>query len=52
MAADWNISCDRSLKKAHLRRWRASPLAATYLQYASLGLRRAALHMDLFEQPW
>ncbi len=26
-------------------------LAAAYLQYASLGLRRAALHLDLFEQP-
>jgi len=29
----------------------ASPLAATYLQYASLGLRRAALHLDRFERP-
>jgi len=38
----------RLLKKAHLRRWRASALAATYLQYASLGLWHAALHPDLF----
>ena len=41
----------RLLKKAHLRRCRTSALAATYLQYASLGLRRAALHLDPFEQP-
>jgi hypothetical protein len=39
------------MKKAHLLRWPASPLAAAYLQYASLGLQRAALHLDLFEQP-
>ena len=26
-------------------------IAATYLEYVSLGLRRAALHLDLFEQP-
>ena len=38
-------------EKGHLRRWPASALAAVYLQYASLGLRRAALHMDLFERP-
>jgi hypothetical protein len=42
---------DRLLKKAHLPRWPASPLAATYFQYASLGLQRAALDLDLFEQP-
>jgi hypothetical protein len=30
---------------------RASALAAAYLQYASLGLRRTALHLGLFEQP-
>ena len=42
---------DRLLKKAHLPRWPASPLAATYVEYASLGLWRAALHLDLFEQP-
>ncbi len=41
----------RLLKKAHLRRWPASPLTAAYLQYASLGHQRAALHLDLFEQP-
>jgi hypothetical protein len=45
------MSDSRLLKKAHLLRWPASALAATYLQYASLGLRRAALHLDLFEQP-
>ena len=39
------------LKKAHLRRWFASALAATYLQYVSLDLRQTALHLDLFEQP-
>jgi tripartite-type tricarboxylate transporter receptor subunit TctC len=38
----------RLLKKAHLRRCPASPLAATYLQYASLGLQRAALHLGPF----
>jgi tRNA pseudouridine38-40 synthase len=41
----------RWLKKAHLQRWRASALAAAYLEYASLGLRHAALHLDLFEPP-
>jgi hypothetical protein len=44
-------SLSRLLKKAHLLRCRASALAAAYLQYASLGLRPAALHLDLFEQP-
>ena len=29
----------------------ASPLAATSLEYVSLGLWRAALHLDPFEQP-
>jgi hypothetical protein len=29
----------------------ALPLAATYLQYVSLGHRPSALHLDLFEQP-
>ena len=43
--------CSRLLKKGHLRRWSASPLAATYLQYVSLGLRHSALHMSFFEQP-
>jgi hypothetical protein len=41
----------RLLKKAHLRRWFASALAATYLQYASLGLRQTALQLGVFEQP-
>ena len=41
----------RPLKNAHLRRWFASALAATYLQYVSLGLRQTALHLGLFEQP-
>jgi len=41
----------RPLKKAHLRRWRARALAAAYPEYASLGASRAALHLDLFEQP-
>jgi len=41
----------RLLKTAHLRRWFASALAATYFQYASLGLRQTALHPDHFEQP-
>jgi len=41
----------RLLKKAHLLRWFASALAATYLQYVSLDLRQTALHLDLFEQP-
>jgi hypothetical protein len=38
------------LKKAHLRRWFGSALAATYFQYVSLGLRQTALHMSLFER--
>ena len=42
---------DRLLKKAHLLRWNARALAATYLQYVSLGPPRSALHLDLFEQP-
>ena len=39
------------LKTAHLQRWLAPALAAAYLQYASLGPSRAALHLDRFEQP-
>jgi hypothetical protein len=39
------------LKKAHLLRWPASPLAAAYLQYASLGLRRAALLWTFLSRP-
>jgi hypothetical protein len=45
------------MKKAHLRRCRALPLAAAYLQYAWTQFRwvprlqRAALHLGLFEQP-
>ncbi len=38
-------------KRAHLRRWRARALAATYPEYASLGTSRAALHLDPFGQP-
>jgi hypothetical protein len=47
----------RLLKKAHLRRWHAGALAAAYRKYAWTHLRwvprpaRAALHLDLFEQP-
>ena len=41
----------RLLKTAHLQRWPASPLAAAYFQYASLGRQRAALHLGPFEQP-
>jgi hypothetical protein len=41
----------RLLKKAHLRRWRARALVATYPVYASLGPSPAALHLHLFEQP-
>jgi hypothetical protein len=41
----------RLLKKAHLRRWLTRALVAAYLEYASLGPARAALHLDLFEQP-
>ena len=41
----------RLLKKAHLPRWRAQALVAAYLEYASLGLTLAALHLGLFEQP-
>jgi hypothetical protein len=47
----------RLLKKAHLLRWHARALAAAYLKYAWTHLRwvprpsRAALHLDLFEQP-
>jgi len=41
----------RLLKKAHLRRWSALPLAAAYFQYASLGHRHSALHLGPFEQP-
>jgi hypothetical protein len=37
----------RLLKKADLRRWLVSALAATYFQYVSLGLRRAALQLGL-----
>ncbi|MCX5735758.1 MAG: hypothetical protein NTW68_15745, partial [candidate division NC10 bacterium] len=44
-------STNRPLKKAHLLRWHARALAAAYLEYASLGPARAALHLDLFEQP-
>jgi hypothetical protein len=50
-------SLARPLKKAHLLRWPASPLAAAYLQYAWTQLRwvprlrRSALHLALFEQP-
>jgi hypothetical protein len=51
LATGGSCSSCRLLKKAHLRRWLASPLAATYLQYVSLGLWRAALQPDLFEQP-
>jgi hypothetical protein len=43
-------SC-RLVKKAHLLRSRALALAAAYLQYASLGLWRVALYLDLFDQP-
>ena len=48
---------NRLLKKAHVLRWRASALAAAYIEYAwtqlrrAPRLRRAALHLDLFEQP-
>jgi putative oxidoreductase len=41
----------RLLKKTHLRRWRAHALPAAYPAYASVGVSRAALHLDLFEQP-
>jgi CheY-like chemotaxis protein len=47
----------RLLEKAHLLRWHARALAAAYLEYAWTHLRwvprppRAALHLDLFEQP-
>jgi hypothetical protein len=41
----------RLLKKAHLRRCRVCALVAAYLEYASLGSSRGALHLDLFEQP-
>ena len=46
-----SASRNRPLKKAHLRRWPARALAAAYLEYASLGPSRAALHLDLFERP-
>jgi hypothetical protein len=42
---------NRLLKKAHLLRWLTRALVAAYLEYASLGPSRAALHLDLFEQP-
>jgi hypothetical protein len=45
------IGASRLLKKAHLRRWRARALTATYPAYVSFGASRAALHLDLFEQP-
>jgi hypothetical protein len=48
---DADVTSSRLLKKAHLRRWPARALAAAYLEYASLGPSRAALHLDLFEQP-
>jgi hypothetical protein len=41
----------RLLKRTHLRRWYARALAAAYLQYASLGPARSALHLGPFEQP-
>ncbi len=44
------VAC-RLLKKAHLRRWCGRALVAAYLQYASLGPSRTALHLALFEQP-
>jgi hypothetical protein len=37
----------RLLKKAHLPRWRARAALRRTRKYAS----RAALHLDLFEQP-
>src|SRR5512134_2121005 len=49
-ATDRN-SFSRLLKKAHLQRWPAWALVAAYLEYASLGPSRTALHLDLFEQP-
>jgi hypothetical protein len=39
----------RLLKTAHLLRWPALALAAAYLEYASLGLRWAAWHLDPFD---
>jgi hypothetical protein len=50
MVDAWSF-LSRLLKTAHLRRWPTSPLAATYLEYVSLGLWRAALHLGPFEQP-
>jgi hypothetical protein len=47
----WHRRPSRLLKAVHLRRWFASVLAATYLQYVSLDLRQTALHLDRFEQP-
>jgi hypothetical protein len=41
----------RLLKKAHLRRWRAPATLRRTRKYASRLGSRAALHLDLFEQP-
>ena len=38
-------------KTAHLLRWPARALVAAYLEYASLGPSRTALHLDRFERP-
>ena len=51
LRGDGQAEPGRLLKKAHLRRWRAWALVAAYRKYASLGPSRAALHLDLFEQP-
>ena len=46
------ISCaSRLLKKAHLPRWRARAGLRRTRKYASRLASRAALHLDLFEQP-
>jgi hypothetical protein len=45
------LAISRLLKKAHLRRWRARAALRRTSKYASRLASRAALHLDLFEQP-
>jgi hypothetical protein len=56
--ADKAVAHTRLLKKAHLRRWRARAALRRTDQVRlapapilRMGTRRAALHLDLFEQP-
>ena len=45
------MTANRLLKKAHLPRWRARAALRRTRKYVSHLASRAALHLDLFEQP-